>query len=116
MSSKHVIAWFPALLDENGAPLKNEDGSFQLADEPWDFSADRLPDEAGYKLYLVAKWGMNYKLTIDVGEEARKAGVENIVNQSFTEAGPILQPGLTRMERIYFPLLLYGRRKTFENF
>ena len=94
MSSKHVIAWFPALLDENGAPLKNEDGSFQLADEPWDFSADRLPDEAGYKLYLVAKWGMNYKLTIDVGEEARKAGVENIVNQSFTEAGPISQPGL----------------------
>lgn len=58
------------------------------------FSADRLPDEAGYKLYLVAKWGMNYKLTIDVGEEARKAGVENIVNQSFTEAGPISQPGL----------------------
>lgn len=94
MNSKHVTAWYPAVLDENGSPVKNEDGSFQLQDTPWNFSADKLPDEDGYKLYLVAYWSMNYTLTIDVGEEARAAGVENMVKDEYTSAGPVSRPGI----------------------
>ena len=94
MNSKHVAGWYPAVLDETGAPEKNDAGEYVLEEEPWDFATDRLPEEDGFKLYLVAHWAMNYTVTIDVGEEARADGVENVVYTNYTEAGPIYQPGI----------------------
>ncbi len=91
--SMHVVGWYPAVLDEAGEPVK-EDGAFVLEEEAWDFANDRLPEEEGYKLYLVAAWAKNYSLTIDVGEEARAEGVKNIVYTNYSEAGPVAQPGI----------------------
>lgn len=90
----HVVAWYPAELDENGEPRKDENSDFILQSEPWDFGTDRLPAAEGSKLYLVALWKENYSLVIDVGEEARAAGIENVVYSSYTEEGPVSQPGL----------------------
>ena len=94
MNSKHVAAWYPAILDENGQPTKDAEGAYVLEEEPWDFATDRLPREDGFKLYLVAFWAMNYTVTVDVGEEARADGVENVIYTNYTEAGPIYQPGI----------------------
>ena len=72
-------------LDENGNPLKNSDGEFVdeegvsiFEGEAWNFDEDKLPEEDNYKLYLVARWVMNFKLTVDVGQEARDAGLKNV--------------------------------------
>ena len=43
MSSKHVIAWFPALLDENGAPLKTKTALFNLRTSPGIFRRIAFP-------------------------------------------------------------------------
>lgn len=90
----HVTAWYPVQLDTQGNPLKDGDGNYLLDDTPWDFSTMRLPDEEGCKLYLSAHWSMNYKLVVDVGEEARAAGVENKEYTDYDEAGPVSQPGI----------------------
>lgn len=91
----HVVAWYPAELDENGEPRKDENEEYILQSEPWDFAADRLSAADGSKLYLVALWKENYSLIVDVGEEARAAGVENVVYSTYTEEGPVIQPGLS---------------------
>ena len=91
----HVVAWYPAELDENGEPRKDENEEYILQSEPWDFAADRLSAADGSKLYLVALWKENYSLIVDVGEEARAAGVENVVYSTYTEEGPVTQPGLS---------------------
>lgn len=89
----HVRAWYPAELNADGNPVKNADGSYVLAAEPWDFGSDVLPDDPDARLYLVAVWSMNYSFTVDVGEEARAAGVENIVSTDYDTAGPVSVPG-----------------------
>ena len=89
----HVIEWYPAEVDDEGNPVK-QNGQFVLRDTPWNFGEDILPEEDGFKLYLVAKWAKNYSLTIDVGEEARADGVENIVYTNFDKAGPVSVPGI----------------------
>ena len=94
MDGSHVVAWYPAELDENGEPRKDEQGQYILQSEPWDFHADRIPANDGFKLYLVARWQINYSLVVDVGEEARADGVENVVYSDYTEAGPVSQPGI----------------------
>lgn len=79
-------AWYPAVLGEDGEPLKNAEGEFvdesgiSIFDsqQPYDFT-QKLPDEADYTLYLVANWKGTYTFTIDVGEEARAAGAKDYV-------------------------------------
>lgn len=79
-------AWYPAVLGEDGQPLKNADGEFvdesgiSIFDskQPYDFT-QRLPEQDDYTLYLVANWKGTYTFTIDVGEEARAAGAKDYV-------------------------------------
>ena len=89
----HVSAWYPVQLDESGNPRKDGSGAYILEESPWDFSSMRLPDEDGCKLYLSAHWSMNYKLIVDVGEDARADGVENKEYTDYDKAGPVSQPG-----------------------
>lgn len=93
LTHQHVLGWFVVDLDEEGKPRKNENGELIISDRQWDFSKDRLPDEENARLYLAAKWERNYSLTINVGEEARAAGVENVVNWDYTSPGPVSRPG-----------------------
>lgn len=95
MTSKHISAWYAAVLDDKGEPIKTEDGQFQLSEKPWNFATDKLPDTEGFKLYLVAVWASNYKLIVDVGEEARADGVANFEYTDYKNPGPVSQPGLT---------------------
>lgn len=90
----HVSAWYPVQLDESGNPRKDGSGAYILEESPWDFSSMRLPDEDGCKLYLSAHWSMNYKLIVDVGEDARADGVENKEYTDYDKAGPVSQPGI----------------------
>ncbi len=98
--SYHVVAWYPAVLDEEGKPLKegdlfvDEDGVSIFEGEEWDFS-QKLPEDEQSLLYLVAGWKENYTFTIDVGEEARSEGVENYFDDSYTSpsnVGVIVDP------------------------
>lgn len=91
-SGHHVSGWYKAETDENGAPVKNGD-EFVLASEEWDFASDRAGGE-GSVIYLVAGWSKNYKFTVDVGDAARAAGVDNIVNDKYSKAGPVSIPGI----------------------
>lgn len=100
-SSRHVMGWYAAVLGDDLKPLKNqedeyvdENGASIFEGEAWNFAEDKLPDEDGYTLYLVARWAMNYKLTVDVGEEARAAGLKNVEYTTYTEPGPLTRPYL----------------------
>lgn len=93
LAEKHVVGWYPAVLDAAGNVQRDADNNIITAETPWNFTTDKLPDTAGYRLYLVARWARNFSLTIDVGEEARAAGVENIVNRNYDRPGPISRPG-----------------------
>lgn len=101
MDSHHVSGWYVAALNEDGTPKKNAEGEYLAADgsllfdgTPWDFSKDRLPAEDGSTVYLIAHWAMNFTVTIDVGEDARADGVQDIVRTNYSEVGPITQPGI----------------------
>ncbi len=98
MTGFHVGGWYPATLDEQGEPLKDEQKGFVdeqgesiFNGEPWDFE-QKLPAEGMEKLYLVASWDDNYVFTIDVGEEARAAGVKNYVDNSYEYEGNVIMP------------------------
>lgn len=93
LAEHHVIDWYPAVLDDAGNVQRDEGDNIITAETPWNFATDKLPDTAGFKLYLVARWAHNFSLTIDVGEEARAAGVENVVNRNYDRPGPISRPG-----------------------
>lgn len=115
LTSKHVSGWYSAVLDENGNPIKNSDGEFVdeegvsiFEGEAWNFDEDKLPEEDNYKLYLVARWVMNFKLTVDVGQEARDAGLKNVEYTSYTEAGPLSRPYLEARDYQWADHTLYS--------
>lgn len=91
-SGHHVSGWYRAVVNEAGEPVK-ENEQFVLETEEWNFASDKTGEE-GSVIYLVAGWSKNYKFTVDVGEEARAAGVENIVNDKYSTAGPVSIPGI----------------------
>ena len=86
-------AWYACVLDENGEPVKDSDGNFTLAEEPWNFATDKTGAENS-KIYLVAYWSKNYLFTVDVGDEAREDGVENLVFNNYTEPSKLSAPGI----------------------
>lgn len=87
----HIIGWKLVETDENGNPIKGSDGNFVLSGDV-DFSTIKT-GEKNSVLYLLATWGKNYTFTIDVGDEARQAGVENKVDTSYSTAGTLAKPG-----------------------
>ena len=98
MAGYHLAEWYPAVLDDEGEPLKNEadqfvdeSGASIFEGEPWDFE-QKLPKEGLEKLYLVASWDDNYVFTIDVGDEARAEGVDNYVDNGYETEGNVFVP------------------------
>lgn len=88
----HITAWKLVETDENGNPKKDGEGKFVLSGDV-DFSTLKT-GEKGSSLYLLAVWGKNYTFTIDVGEEARKDGVENTVDSSsYSQPSTLAKPG-----------------------
>lgn len=92
LAGSHVNDWYVAEVDDNGEPVKNAEGKFNLSEEPWDFSEGKSGAKDSV-LYLVAEWAKNYVLTVDVGDEARAQGVENKVDTSYAKPGSISKPG-----------------------
>lgn len=88
----HFDGWYSAQVDEDGNPIKDGSGKYILSDEPWDFETG-FSGEKNSVLYLVATWARNYTFTIDVGEEARNAGVSNTVLDHYSQPGPVSKPG-----------------------
>ena len=88
----HFDGWYSAQVDEDGNPIKDGSGKYILSDEPWDFEIG-FSGEKNSVLYLVATWARNYTFTIDVGEEARNAGVSNTVLDHYSQPGPVSKPG-----------------------
>ena len=88
----HFDGWYSAQVDEDGNPIKDGSGKYILSDEPWDFETG-FSGEKNSVLYLVATWARNYTFTIDVGEEARNAGVTNTVLDHYSQPGPVSKPG-----------------------
>lgn len=93
VSGAHVSGWHIAKVGEDGLPIKDENGNFVLEEEIFDFSAGRSGGDDSV-IYLVAVWSKNYKFTVDVGEAARAAGVADIVNENYSEAGSVSKPGI----------------------
>ena len=98
LASNHITGWYQATLDENNQPLKNADNEFVdengasiFEGQEWDFT-QALPEEENTFTYLVADWALNYSLTVEVGEEAKAAGIENYVDQNYDEPGPVTIP------------------------
>lgn len=92
LEGKHVAEWYPAVLDDDGNVTRDTDGKIVVSDDFWDFSADKLPDTEGYRLYLVARWVENFSFTVDVGEAARADGVQNIVNSNYEKPSTASKP------------------------
>lgn len=88
----HFNGWYSAQVDEDGNPIKDGSGKYILSDEPWDFETGYSGEKKSV-LYLVATWARNYTFTIDVGEEARNAGVTNTVLDHYSQPGPVSKPG-----------------------
>lgn len=88
----HFNGWYSVQVDEDGNPIKDGSGKYILSDEPWDFETG-FSGEKNSVLYLVATWARNYTFTIDVGEEARNAGVSDIVLVHYSQPGPVSKPG-----------------------
>lgn len=88
----HFNGWYSAQVDEDGNPIKDGSGKYILSDEPWDFETG-YSGEKNSVIYLVATWARNYTFTIDVGEEARNAGVTNTVLDHYSQPGPVSKPG-----------------------
>lgn len=88
----HFNGWYSAQVDEDGNPIKDGSGKYILSDEPWDFETGYSGEKKSV-IYLVATWARNYTFTIDVGEEARNAGVTNTVLDHYSQPGPVSKPG-----------------------
>lgn len=88
----HFNGWYSAQVDEDGNPIKDGSGKYILSAEPWDFETG-YSGEKNSVIYLVATWARNYTFTIDVGEEARNAGVTNTVLDHYSKPGPVSKPG-----------------------
>ncbi len=88
----HISGWYTAETDENNEPIKVE-GKYQLSEETWDFDSDRSGGENSL-IYLVARWSKNYTFTVDVGEDARNAKVEDKVNTNYSKASGLSRPGI----------------------
>lgn len=92
-SGYHVSGWYVAEIDANGTPVKDDDDNYVPSANEWNFASDKSGKD-GSVIYLIAGWSKNYKFTVDVGDAARAAGVENIVNDKYSKAGPVSVPGI----------------------